>query len=207
MAVNISKIKLIEIDEEQLNSFEGQDLINKKVRRTSKKDNHIKVNIENCLLSTIAYEAFPIDIEEIEECEPNFILSAALFGTNKIESQFSYWEIEMKMNNVSDEQIYEHIRKTYGDSDSFTKEDFEEIKNCSSFNDNYILRYVPLNKINMLIQQLDKTDIEDECRKLAEHMNIVFDFGLKDKNLFENIIQFYNNALQHNKSVLCILYF
>ena len=209
--MRIAKVKLLQLKNEYLNSFEGQDKLINIVEGNIDCNEQVEYGEGDSNIGDIAVEAYYEKLYSGEDLKDKNIFHDFFLGFEPFQYSYSRWELELKVKNPTKEQIGKHIVNSwYYEIDP---DDTEEIENIAanygySYHDTASLRHIPADRVKEIVSDFDKENILSTAKNLEKVLNslgiFVDEFGNNDMKLIEDIEKIFKKAAEENTGIAYI---
>lgn len=212
--MEIHKVKIMQLKDEYLKTFEGQNKLENIVEDNINFDEKVEFEEYSSLLTIIAIQCCYLNLYFGEDNKDKLMFHDLYLGSEEFQYTFSRWEMEMKMKNPTEEQIAKHIVNSW--FDEISPDDTEEIENIArsqeyAFHDVIFLRIVPAGRVKEIYENISKEKIISIGKSLEKDLNSCGvnisdgDDEIDDMELIDNIMDIFKKAAEENTAVLYAL--
>lgn len=207
--MEIESVKIIKVKKEYMDSMEGQKKLVNIINGNVNCDEMIEYQTSDYVISEIFREDYYIkNYENDKEDKREKVIHALLFGISDFNYKYSTLEIELGIENPTEEQIAERVVQMYG-IDKNDKEEILMIANSFSNHDNLSLKYISIENIQKVIADLETLNIQDLCKSIEGELNsqgISFDeIDERDMEFINSLKEFYKEALKDSNGIVYAL--
>ncbi|MBN1056123.1 MULTISPECIES: hypothetical protein [unclassified Clostridium] len=210
--MRIEKIRVIQLKNEYIKTFEGQDKLQNIVENIINCDEKVEYSEDDFRISDIAMEAYYRDLYLDENSKNQKIFQDLFLGLKDFKYTYSRWESEMKIKNPTKEQIAKHIIDTW--FYEISPDDTEEIENIDQsqayvFHEDVDLKCIPADRVKEIILDFDKENIINTANNLKKELNscgiFVEKFDDDDRKLIDDIMKIFEKSVEENTDILYIM--
>ncbi|KFX54002.1 hypothetical protein FDB15_05780 [Clostridium botulinum] len=210
--MRIEKIRVIQLKNEYIKTFEGQDKLQNIVENIINCDEKVEYSEEDFRISDIAMEAYYRDLYLDENSKNQKIFRDLFLGLKDFKYTYSRWESEMKIKNPTKEQIAKHIIDTW--FYEISPDDTEEIENIDQsqayvFHEDVDLKCISADRVKEIILDFDKENIINTANNLKKELNscgiFVEKFDDDDRKLIDDIMKIFEKSVEENTDILYII--
>ena len=211
--MEIHKVQILQLKNEYLETFEGQNKLVNIVEGNVDFEDKIEFEGDSSLLTAVAIECDYCDLYCGEDNKDKLMFHDLYLGAEEFQYAFSIWQVEMKTKNPTKEQIAEYIVNSW--YNGVSPDDAEEIEDMArsqeyAFHDDIFLKIVPANRVKEICENITKEKIISIGGGLEKELNscgvsIDGEDDIDDMELLDNIIKIFKKAAEENTPVLYAL--
>ncbi|WP_238899041.1 hypothetical protein [Clostridium sp. YIM B02500] len=204
--MEIESVKIINVKKDYMDSIDGQKNLINIINGNVNCDEMIAYQTSDYVVSEIFREDYYIkNYENDKKYKKEKVIHSLLFGISDFNYKNSALEIELGIENLTEEQIAEKVVEIYGINKN-DKEEMQMIANNFTNHDNVDLKYISIENIQNIISDLEKLNIEGLCKSIEEELKsqgISFDeIGERDMEFINLLKEFYTEALKDSNGIV-----
>lgn len=210
--MRIAKIRLMQLKNGYLNSFEGQDKLINMIDKNISCEDLVEYGEGDTNIGDIAVEAHYENLYSRNDLENITVFHDFFLGYKPFQYNYSRWEMELKVKNPTKDQIAKHIVNTW--YYEISPDETEEIENIAtnyaySYHDDANLMYIPPDRVKEIYNDLNKESILSTGKELEKVLNsfgiFVDEFNDYDIKLIDDIAKLFKKSAEENAGIVYIM--